>query len=117
VATAATFVYFAGVMSTLLRSRTFKYGLIFATWAAVVGCVDIIDQTPFDWRPAVWPYASQLAFLKIPGIVVMVLLGAVHGFGSYAIDGSIVIGGSAIFWTALTIVLMAVWSAIRRLIT
>ena len=101
-------------MSTFLRSRTFKYGLIFLAWTAVVGVVDIIDQAPFTWRPAVWPYTSQLAFLKIPGIVVIVALGAIHGFGSYAIDGSILIFGSAIFWCALTILLMAIWSAIRR---
>lgn len=104
-------------MSTLLRSRTFKYGLIFLAWAAAVACVDVVDQTPFTWRPAVWPYTSMFAFLKLPGIVVMVATGAIHGFGSYAIDGSIVIVGSAIFWTALTIILMACWSTVRRRFT
>jgi hypothetical protein len=99
-------------MST--RSRTFKYGLIFLAWAAAVACIDIVDNTPFEWRPAVWPYTSLLIFLKLPGIAPMAATGAIHGFGSYWIDGSIVIFGSAVFWSLVTIILMAVWSAIRR---
>ncbi len=120
-----TFVYFASrlvlagtgfaiLMSTLLRSRTLRYGLIFLAWTALVAVIDIVDQTPFEWRPAVWPYTGRLAFLKLPGIALIVATGAVHGFGSYAIDGSIVILGSAIFWFIVTIILMAIWSAIRR---
>ena len=104
-------------MSAFLRSRAFKYGLIFLAWAAAVACVDIIDNVPFDWRPAVWPYTSQFVFLKLPGIALIVATGAIHGFGSYAIDGSIVILGSAIFWSAVTLALMAVWSGIRRLLS
>ena len=101
-------------MSTLLRSHTFKYALIFLAWAAVVACVDIVDNVPFEWRPAIWSYTARLSFLNLPGIALMVAMGAVHGFGSYLKDGSIVILGSAIFWFLVTIVLMAVWSAVRR---
>ena len=91
--------------------------MIFLAWVAAVACVDIIDNVPFDWRPAVWPYTSQLVFLKDPGIVLIVMTGAIHGFGSYAIDGSIVIFGSAIFWFGATVVLMKVWSGLRRLLS
>ena len=104
-------------MSTLLRSRIFKYGLIFLAWTGVVACIDIVDNFPFEWRPAVWPYTSMLVFLKAPGIFLIVLTGAIHGFGSYWIDGSIVILGSAIFWFLVTIALMAIWSAVRRRLT
>jgi hypothetical protein len=107
----------AMVTSTFLRSRTFKYGLVFLAWAAAVACIDIVDNVPFDRRPTVWPYTSQLAFLKLPGIVVMVATGAIHGFGSYAIDGSIVILGSAIFWLVVTMILIKILSGIRRLLT
>jgi hypothetical protein len=101
-------------MATFLRSRTVKYGLIFLAWTAVVGFIDMVDQVPFDWRPAVWPYTASLSFLKLPGIVLMVSTGAIHGFGSYWIDEPIVILGSVVFWFLVTITLMAVWSAIRR---
>jgi hypothetical protein len=100
--------------STFLRSRTFKYSLIFLAWAAVVGFIDLVDQVPFEWRPAVWPYTASLSFLKLPGIVLIVATGAIHGFGSYWIDDSIVVLGSALFWFLVTITLMAIWSAIRR---
>jgi len=101
-------------MSTLLRSRTFKYGLIFLAWAAAVACIHIVDEVPFAWRPAVWPFTGLLSFLKVPGIFLMVALGAGHGIGMHWIDEPIVTFASAIFWFLVTIVLMAVWSAIRR---
>src|SRR5215831_9488494 len=102
-------------MSTLLRSRTLKYALIFLAWAAAVGFVHMVDEVDFEWRPAVWPYTAPLSFLKLPGIVVIVSVGAIHGFG-YWIDDAIVILGSAIFWFLVTITLMAIWSAVRRLL-
>jgi hypothetical protein len=40
--------------------------------------------------------------------------GAIHGFGSYWIDSSIVILGSAIFWFLVTIIVTALWSAVIR---
>jgi hypothetical protein len=98
----------------MAMSRKLKYALIFLAWAAVVACIVIVDFTPFEWRPAVWPYTSLFRFLTIPGIFLITATGAIHGFGSYWIDEPIVIFGSAIFWSLATIMLMEVWSAIRR---
>src|SRR5215468_10547118 len=101
-------------MSTLLRARTFKYGLIFLTWAAAVACIVIVDEVPFKWRPVVWPFTALLSFLKIPGIALLVAAGAGHGIGMHWIDLPIMIFVSAIFWFLVTIILMALWCAIRR---
>jgi len=105
-------------MSTLLRSRTFKYGLIFLAWAAVVACIVIMDSAPFEWvfelRPAVWRYTALFGFLTLPGIALLVTATGVHGSGYGWIDDPVVIFGSAIFWFLVTIILMAVWSVIRR---
>jgi hypothetical protein len=105
-------------MSTLLGYRGFKYGLIFLAWAAAVACPLFVDNPPFewifDWRPTVWRYTVWLDFLELPGIALLVLATGVHGSGYAWIDHPIVIFGSAIFWLLLTIMLMAIWSAIRR---
>jgi hypothetical protein len=91
-----------------------RNALIFLAWVAVVGCVYVVDNVPFDWRPAVWPYTARLQFLEFPGIALMVSMGAIHGFGSFWIDGSILVLGSAICWFLLTMIVVAVWSAVRR---
>ena len=101
-------------MSTFLRWRTVKYGLIFLAWAAVVGFISMVDQVPLR---AAWPYTAWLRFLELPGVALIVSAGAIHGFGSYWMDDSIIILGSALFWFLVTITLMAIWSAICRLLS
>jgi hypothetical protein len=91
-----------------------RNALIFLAWVAVVGCVDTVDHVDFAWRPVVWPYTGLLRFLEFPGIVLMVSTGAIHGFGYYWIDSSIVILGSAIFWFLVTIAVVGLWSVVIR---
>jgi hypothetical protein len=91
-----------------------RNALILLAWMALVACIDIVDHVDFDWRPAVWPYTAALSFLKFPGVVLIVSTGAIHGYGSFWIDGSIVILGSAIFWFLVTITVAALWSAVIR---
>ena len=101
-------------MATFLRSRTVRCGLIFLAWAAAVGFITMVDQVPLR---AAWPYIAPVRFLELPGIFLIVSTGAIHGFGYYWIDDSIVILGSALFWFLVTITLMAIWFAIRRLLS
>ncbi|MGB8400334.1 hypothetical protein [Bradyrhizobium sp.] len=105
-------------MYTLPRHRGFKYGLIFLAWAAAVACPLFIDNPPFEWifewRPKVWPYTSLFNFLELPGIALLVSATGVHGSGHAWIDHMVVIFGSASLWLLVTIILIAIWSAIRR---
>jgi len=101
-----------------MRSRAFKYGLIFLAWAAAVAFIRMMDSAWFEWvyawRPAIWPYTTLFGFLELPGIALVVTATGVHGSGYGWIDDPVVIFGSAIFWFLMTIALMAVGSAIRR---
>jgi len=77
-----------------------------------------MDSAWFEWvyelRPAVWRYTNLFSFLTIPGGALLVTATGVHGSAYGWINDPVVIFGSAIFWFLVTIILMAVWSAIRR---
>jgi hypothetical protein len=75
---------------------------LFATWIE-------FRIVPWQWPPEV----DWLRYVNFPGIFVMVALGAVHGFGSAWIDNGIVIVGTAVFWSLLTILTMWLWSRRR----
>jgi len=98
-----------GNILTTMRSRALKIGLIVLLWGLAAAFVEL-RIVPYQWSPEI----DWLRHVIFPGVLLMVGMGAIHGFGSSLIDNSIIIGGTTVFWSFLTIGLMALWSIVRR---
>src|SRR5258706_15585788 len=91
-----------------MRSRALKIGLIVLLWGLAAAFVEL-RIVPYQWSPEI----DWLRHVIFPGVLLMVGMGAIHGFGSSLIDNSIIIGGTKGFLVFLTNGPMSLWCIVR----